>query len=537
MKPEPQYSSTRRKIFDLHPKNLFLSLGMVFVIALSVMGSLLFGRFIDLLITKQSFDTATQLHLVALLATLLAAAILNVFLSQYLPLKVQLSRSIDKVNEVMSALMRVPYKFYSQNEKGYYINLITSSAFTYGDLYGHINIQLIANGICVALILGVSYLIHPVFLGVYIAYIPLYALLSHKPNNAIANFQKVGLPTQDKFLSATKKNTEEKKSINLAKAEEYFLRMYDAKSHKYLEFVQKYKFFSILASNIPTLLSNVLIVLVMSIGTFLFFKGDVTIGTILIVFQLSQILQNPLNRIFEISIHYAINRPHLERIGSFIDLADQESGFESFYGDREHLLSIAKGSFYATPDKERLLFSVDELTLEKNQLVVIKGGNGSGKSTILNYITSFADPAQFEGNMELDNSLRDVAYLSYPILVTDGSVAENLFGKEVDENLFGVLRVDFRDKVITESPVNLSFGEQQKLNLLRILSLDSHVLMLDEPFSNLDQKTTEELVHYIAKIKGQKSIFVIAHSDELDAITDVVLTIRDRELHVLRHRQ
>lgn len=205
MKPEPQYSSTRRKIFDLHPKNLFLSLGMVFVIALSVMGSLLFGRFIDLLITKQSFDTATQLHLVALLATLLAAAILNVFLSQYLPLKVQLSRSIDKVNEVMSALMRVPYKFYSQNEKGYYINLITSSAFTYGDLYGHINIQLIANGICVALILGVSYLIHPVFLGVYIAYIPLYALLSHKPNNAIANFQKVGLPTQDKFLSATKK--------------------------------------------------------------------------------------------------------------------------------------------------------------------------------------------------------------------------------------------------------------------------------------------------------------------------------------------
>lgn len=275
----------------------------------------------------------------------------------------------------------------------------------------------------------------------------------------------------------------------------------------------------------------------MSIGTFLFFKGDVTIGTILIVFQLSQILQNPLNRIFEISIHYAINRPHLERIGSFIDLADQESGFESFYGDREHLLSIAKGSFYATPDKERLLFSVDELTLEKNQLVVIKGGNGSGKSTILNYITSFADPAQFEGNMELDNSLRDVAYLSYPILVTDGSVAENLFGKEVDENLFGVLRVDFRDKVITESPVNLSFGEQQKLNLLRILSLDSHVLMLDEPFSNLDQKTTEELVHYIAKIKGQKSIFVIAHSDELDAITDVVLTIRDRELHVLRHRQ
>ena len=60
--------------------------------------------------------------------------------------------------------------------------------------------------------------------------------------------------------------------------------------------------------------------------------------------------------------------------------------------------------------------------------------------------------------------------------------------------------------------------------------LNSPILFLDEPLSNLDKKTQENVVAYIRKLKGEKTILVVMHSDELDEAADSVIYIENKKL-------
>lgn len=364
----------------------------------------------------------------------------------------------------------------------------------------------------------------------YLIYIPLFALLTQRPNKRIAAFQKAGLPTQDAFLSGTKKIVEDKRAINVARADKYFERLYKERSEQYLSFVTKFKWYSILSANVPTLLSAILTAVTLGIAAKLYFDKSATIGTIIVIFQLSQLFQGPLNRCFEILIYRAINEAHIERIYELSKEKFESSGFEQIYCKLDTLANIPLGELFSTPDKERELFSIRRLVLPKKKLIVIKGGNGTGKSTLASLLTGFTDINLFDGLIELDDTLSRASYLSHPILFTSGDIKENMFGKEIDPAVLDVLGISFQNKEINESGSNLSLGEQQKMGLLRVLSSDSEVIVLDEPFTNLDRETIDRLTTYISKLKNEKSIIVIMHSPELDEFADIMIKISNGEL-------
>lgn len=522
----------RKSIFELRFRNILMALGIVLCTALSVAASLLLGKFIDFLAGKPAFDRDTAVYLISILAALVLSSVASIVLAQFLPLKVQLVKSMEYSRGVMNGLLKMSQKNYQSKEKGYYINLVTSSAFTCGDIYGQMNIDLLGNLLCVLLMVCIAAYINPYFALVYLIYIPFFAVLTQKPNKKIASFQKDGLPTQDAFLSSTKKIVEDKRAINVARAEKYYETLYQKRSDKYLSFVTKYRWYSVLATNIPTLLSAFLTAVTIGIAAVLYFNGKTTIGTVFVVFQLSQLLQGPLNRCFEIRIHRSINDVHLERFDEFGEQQSEPSGFEEKYGKRQNLAVFSSFRVFASPEKERLLFGADELTLPKNKLILIKGGNGTGKSTLVNLMTGFTDIGILEGRMELDETLQNAAYLSHPILFADGSFEENMFGEKISPELFEVLGITFQNKSINESGSNLSYGEQQKLALFRVLSADTDVVVLDEPFTNLDQESIDRLSDYIVSLKTKKSIIAIMHSPEWDQFADVILRIENEKIWI-----
>ncbi|MDO4719859.1 MAG: hypothetical protein Q4A78_04280 [Peptostreptococcaceae bacterium] len=138
--------------------------------------------------------------------------------------------------------------------------------------------------------IGIAFYIHLLFGLAYLLYIPIFALLTQSPNKKIAAFQKAGLPTQDAFLSGTKKIVEDKRAINIARAEAYYSNLYQQRSEKYLSFITKFRWYSILSKNLPTLLSSLLTVATLGIAAKLYFDATVTIGTVFVIFQLSQLL-------------------------------------------------------------------------------------------------------------------------------------------------------------------------------------------------------------------------------------------------------
>ena len=72
---------------------------------------------------------------------------------------------------------------------------------------------------------------------------------------------------------------------------------------------------------------------------------------------------------------------------------------------------------------------------------------------------------------------------------------------------------------------NLSNGQQQKINLLRALTKDFDVLILDEPSSFLDQKTTKSLLAYLNNLKLNKIIIIISHDSDTIGIADDIINL------------
>ena len=172
-----------------------------------------------------------------------------------------------------------------------------------------------------------------------------------------------------------------------------------------------------------------------------------------------------------------------------------------------------------------------DLLIEKSSFTVVKGANGSGKSMLINYLTGNIPPEFGTGDIKIARDIDNSSFLTYPTLVIEGSFEDNMFGIPPDDQIKKLLAIDFEEKQIQCNPINLSYGQQQKLNLLRVLSLPYDYLFLDEPMTNLDVDTQDKLLDYLKSLKGEKTIVVITHDRAFDAIADNVFTILpDKEM-------
>lgn len=519
-----------KDFMDFNFKNFLLILGVVFSYLIGLTNTVLFGRIVDILGASNSFGKKIAIYLGLFLIVNIISGISSIVLKQFLPLSMSLKKTIGYSDRIISGVFKLNQKDYAKREKGYFINLVTSSSFTYGDVYLQLNVELIANIIYVVTLLAFAFYINIYFFILLMFFIPIYYILTKKPSENISNFQKNGLSKQDKFLSSIKSVVEDKRSINIIGANQFFYENYTKISKDYLGFITKFKWYSIVANNIPLLLSGVLQALTLILASYLYFNGYLSLGSCMIMFQVAGYMQEPLNRWFGVLIYFSINKPHLERLNEFYDMEKRKSGFEKLYKKKDNLVELKDACFFTEGNKSRKLFQTDKLSIDKNSLTLIKGGNGSGKSMFVNYLTGFSDVKAFSGDIEIDESLSHVSYLSYPILTVEGSLEDNMFGKEMDRDLLKVLNINFDGKTIDAAGETLSFGEKQKLNLLRVLSSKENVIVLDEPFSNLDKETIASLSAYLESLKGKKTVIAIVHSNDLDSIADNIYTIHDQKI-------
>lgn len=186
------------------------------------------------------------------------------------------------------------------------------------------------------------------------------------------------------------------------------------------------------------------------------------------------------------------------------------------------------------------------LHIRSGEIISILGRSGSGKSTLLNLIAGF-ERAEI-GTITLENRIiSSEEFFVDPSKRSIGFVFQNyaLFPHlTVSENIaFGIAqlskdeRSDRVDKLLSlinlegygsKYPDTLSGGEQQRIALARVLATEPSVVLLDEPFSNVDTvlKTTirDELTH-ILRSSGTTAILVTHDPYEAMAISDRIAYI------------
>jgi zinc/manganese transport system ATP-binding protein len=165
-------------------------------------------------------------------------------------------------------------------------------------------------------------------------------------------------------------------------------------------------------------------------------------------------------------------------------------------------------------------------------LLAVVGPNGAGKSTLLKGLAGALKP--LEGSIGLGSiQIRDIAYLpqaadidrSFPLSVFDLVAAGNwrrkgLFGgfsradrHAVSDALMAVGLGGFENRVIGA----LSGGQLQRALFARLLLQDARLILLDEPFTAIDTKTTADLLALISRWHGEKRT-VIAVLHDVDVV-------------------
>lgn len=173
---------------------------------------------------------------------------------------------------------------------------------------------------------------------------------------------------------------------------------------------------------------------------------------------------------------------------------------------------VVKNIAYTYKNKDKSVSDVfDNLSfnLEDGDILALIGESGSGKTTLLRLISGALDPKQ--GNIILNDEDitkvmtrdRDVAYVfQKPVLYPHMTIYQNvcaalsyygLTRDEIDYKAKEYLKKYKMVKYINYKPRHLSEGQKQKVCLIRAFIREPAILLLDEPFFNLDMQTKLEL--------------------------------------------
>jgi len=166
--------------------------------------------------------------------------------------------------------------------------------------------------------------------------------------------------------------------------------------------------------------------------------------------------------------------------------------------------------------RKRVLRGVD-LDLEHGGFLVVTGPNGSGKTTLLRLVVGLAAPTR--GTLEVDADRADVGYLGHePLVYRELTAIENL-------DLYGRLyRVSERRERIgmllerfglwearNERLTAYSRGMVQRLALCRAFLHDPRLLVLDEPFTALDDAGAAQLERELVMLAAERTLVVSTH--------------------------
>ena len=201
-------------------------------------------------------------------------------------------------------------------------------------------------------------------------------------------------------------------------------------------------------------------------------------------------------------------------------------------------------------DDKKNLFSNLNFEVCPNDIALIKGKSGTGKSTLISLLMGQRN--KYDGNIYINsNNLHDISlknyrnligYVSQDGFIFDGTIMQNVcfdFEKSnfnEDELIkiknclsiagFDICNTELNlNSILGSNGLNLSGGQKQRLCLARELYKSPNLLILDEPTSGLDCENLNLIVGAIKKLKDSMTIIIISHQEEYSSVSDVLIDL------------
>lgn len=198
---------------------------------------------------------------------------------------------------------------------------------------------------------------------------------------------------------------------------------------------------------------------------------------------------------------------------------------------------------FDTQRGKELVFEDISFRIEPGTFVSLIGKSGSGKSTMLNIISGVLEPTSgsLEFRAEGEKTEADIGHIfQSPRLLPWNTCVQNIeLVHENNPDYTDDLAKRYLDMVglsdhYDKYPTQLSGGQQQRVGIARGFSIDPEIMLMDEPFSNLDEITAEQLREELVEIwqKLNKTVFFVTHDiTEAIELSDRILMLGDGRIY------
>lgn len=294
-----------------------------------------------------------------------------------------------------------------------------------------------------------------------------------------------------------------------------------------------------------TLLTNILYLLVIVTAIVMYKDGKEVISYVLFFFTiLGTIISKleatslSLNSLFE----YKINKKKLEEIIGHKEDKDYIRKWDN--------IEIKDGIFIYPNRNFEIKIPYFEMT--NKDKICVSGESGQGKTTILNILSNFYNLNSGDilvDGKKIGNKRLNVVYISQDVVLFDLSIRENLtLGKNIsNEKIMNLIEEaglkewfnnleNGLDEKVGQKGIKLSAGQQQRLNIIRAILLDSDFYFFDEPTSNLDSESEEKIVDMIDKYLSDKPIVIVSHRDKIKEICNKEYVFEDHIMKPLNNK-
>ena len=183
-------------------------------------------------------------------------------------------------------------------------------------------------------------------------------------------------------------------------------------------------------------------------------------------------------------------------------------------------LSFARGNF--------LIFKDVSFTVKSGEVMILRGPNGKGKTTLLSNITQLLDPlsgeVKYQG-IKIDSYIASQCFLylgenhfAYDQLSLNQNIDYWLsihnvnFNKAIRDQSIKFL---FGELNLNKKFYQLSFGQKKKLQLLLLMLVNKPIWILDDPFNGLDNETIVKITTLLSKKTEKNGAIIIASHQNL----------------------